>query len=120
MSLKTVAIDFDGVIHSYSKGWYDGSVYDKPVDGTEEALLYLLDNYSVFIFTSRDVNQVLEWMNKNFPGISVEIIQDETFWNKEGVIGITNKKLPAVAYIDDRAIRFTNWNETLELLESYK
>jgi hypothetical protein len=31
------------------------------------------------------------------------------FWNEKGVVGITSRKLAAIAYIDDRAVRFTNW-----------
>ena len=29
----------------------------------------------------------------------------------KNVVGITNKKFAAVAYIDDRALRFTNWRD---------
>ena len=34
---KQLAIDFDGVIHKSSKSFYDGTIYDEPVDGVEEA-----------------------------------------------------------------------------------
>jgi hypothetical protein len=33
-----VLVDFDGVIHRYSKGWGDGTVYDPPVAGARAAL----------------------------------------------------------------------------------
>ena len=33
-----IAIDFDGVIHKSSKGFFDGTVYDKPMEGVKEAL----------------------------------------------------------------------------------
>jgi len=36
---NTIAVDFDGVIHQYSKGWEDGSIYDKPVKGVRQALM---------------------------------------------------------------------------------
>ena len=36
-----VGVDFDGVVHKNSKGFFDGTVYDKPVEGIEELLKVL-------------------------------------------------------------------------------
>ena len=36
--LKNMAIDFDGVIHNFDKGWYDGTCYGDPLPGSIEAI----------------------------------------------------------------------------------
>lgn len=36
-----------------------------------------------------------------------------TFWDTRGVLLVTNRKLAARAYIDDRAIRFESWEQAL-------
>jgi hypothetical protein len=36
-----------------------------------------------------------------------------TFWNPRGQLLVTNRKLAAVAYLDDRAVRFTDWDQAL-------
>ncbi len=114
--MQTVAVDFDGVIHAYSKGWHDGTVYDEPVPGAVEALRTLMDTYAVFIHTARDIPQVSGWLTsrgftcwtESFPGI----IAPE-FWSRQGVLLVTNRKLPALCYIDDRAIEFRDWDQAL-------
>lgn len=142
---RTIAIDFDGVIHAYSKGWQDGSCYDKPVDGCFEAIQKLIaDGNSVFIFSTRKPKQIIEWMKNNcyesellhngighptdcdwsYPkyGFKVERIPFWTkFWNKRGVVGVTTRKLPAICYIDDRALKFEgNWQDTITQSTNFK
>ncbi|MBD3004513.1 hypothetical protein [Streptomyces sp. 5-10] len=107
----TVAVDFDGVIHAYSKGWHDGTIYDPPMQGALEGLCLLMEVHAVFIFTSRDAGQVAQWLTER--GFSCELDFDGTFWNKRGCLLVTNRKLPASAYLDDRAVPFTSWNQAL-------
>lgn len=141
---KTIAIDFDGVIHAYSKGWQDGSCYDKPVFGAFEAIQTLMSSgYSVFVFSTRKPKQIKRWLKENayesdyihngmggdpqdfcYPkfGFTVETIPFwKKFWNKKNVLGITKRKLPALAYIDDRAICFRGtWQTTIGDIVNFK
>lgn len=104
----TLAIDFDGVLHRYSKGWQGGEIYDTAVEGAQEALKKLSDRgYQIVIYTTRaetseDVDEIREWLRKE--GFSYR-----------GDYEITNKKPPAIAYIDDRAVRFTNWTDMTKM-----
>jgi hypothetical protein len=114
--VATVAVDFDGVIHAYSKGWHDGTIYDQPMPGALAALVKLLGQYSVMIFTTRRPAQVCRWFETVDLGVPVVADSDDElseFWDDRSRILVTNRKLPAVAYIDDRAIRFENWDQAL-------
>ncbi len=141
---KTIAIDFDAVIHKYSKGWQDGKCYDVPVEGVFEAIKLLFDvGYNVFVFSTRSPKQIKRWLKENtyetdyvhngmgadpedycFPifGFTVEIIPFyKKFWNKSRVLGITKRKLPAHCYVDDRALKFEgNWQKTLNDIQFFK
>lgn len=109
--MKTIAIGFDGVIHKYSKGWYDGTIYDEPVEGVLEAFsMFQALGFQIVVFTAREnLHDVHVW------------IQDKLFKpNAEGMrnpericFKVTNKKPVAFAYIDARGIRFTNWKDIL-------
>jgi hypothetical protein len=137
----TVAVDFDGVIHDYYKGWHDGTIYGSIIPGAVEALRELMEKYSVFIFTAREPEAVMPWLESH--GFDVTI--DERcgtclgsgdiesldglckpckgsgrlmFWNLRNQLLVTNRKLAAAAYIDDRGIRFESWEQALGDLQA--
>ena len=101
---KTLCIDFDGVIHAYSKGWQGGEIYDDLVPGTLEALRRLHVKYKLVCCTSRhNLDDVREYLLKHR---ILHLFED-----------VTNRKPAAVAYIDDRAIKFTgDWERAAQEL----
>lgn len=97
---KTLAVDFDGVIHAYTKGWNGGACYDDPSPGTLDALRELSKRYRLVVFTARhDLVAVAAWL--------------QTHRMAHYFDDVTNRKPAAVAYIDDRAVRFTDWDQAL-------
>lgn len=119
-SKRTIAVDFDGVIHQYSKGFMDGSIYDLPVEGARDAMKSMVDKgYRVVIFTTR--------LNPDFDrtGIETHAMRDsiKTWLKKYGFLvqvhyhELTNNKPPAIAYIDDKGIRFDNWLHVLQTVK---
>ena len=48
-----VAFDFDGVIHKYSKGWQDGSIYDESESTRFDAFAYIIWNSSIYFINQR-------------------------------------------------------------------
>lgn len=100
---KRISIDFDKVIHGYSHGWMDGTIYDVPIPGAIESIKLLQENnYEIVILTAKS----------NKPDRNKEI---RKWLKKYGIKGIkiTHTKFPSIAYIDDRAIRFTNWEDII-------
>lgn len=103
MRRKTIALDFDGVLHQYSKKWQDGSIYDPPIPHTKWALQKLAEEYDLIIFTCRTpIEDVEKWI-----------------YEQTGVkIPATNSKPHADMYLDDRGYHFTGcWVTALNEIE---
>lgn len=114
---KVIAIDFDGVIHSFEHGFHDGTIYGTPILGAKEALEHFAKNYTIILFTAKakpdrplingktGIELVWEWLKK---------------YNLDSYIyEITAEKPRAICYIDDKGIRFTNWEQTLKEFTKY-
>ena len=98
---RTICVDFDGVLHEYPAGILSyGHAGGRPVPGALRGMWELLSTgYHVVVLTARPVAAAARWIRENLgKGLL-------------GKITVTNRKPTALAYIDDRAIRFTNWND---------
>ena len=109
---NTIAIDFDGVIHKNSKGFHDGTIYDEPVVGVKKGLKQLSKMYKLVIYSCK--------ANPNRPLVNKETGTELIWrwlhkWNLDRYItDVTHTKPNAKYSIDDKAIKFINWNKTTQ------
>lgn len=115
---KTIAIDFDGVIHKSRKGFYDGTIYDDEVLDVCSSLEKLSKKYKIIIFTCKaNPNRPLI-DNKNGIELITEWLEEKKLlkYIDKIVWGKPNAKF----YIDDKGIRFDNWINTLKKIEYFE
>lgn len=121
MKIKTISIDFDGVIHTYDKGWSDGSIYGGLVPGAKEFLINShKKGHPIFIMSTRNPVQIYVWIQKQIPELTFGLVTQGTFFNRKDFIGITNIKLAADIYIDDRAYTFKGYFPDVDKFETYQ
>ena len=113
-----LGIDFDGVIHKNSKGFFDGTIYDDPIEGTEEALKKLSDKYTLICYTAKAKPDRMLINGRTGTELVWEWLKKHKF--DKYISKVTSEKPRAVAYIDDKAIRFNDWNHCFASLEAAK
>lgn len=106
----TVAVDFDGVLHSYSSPWINAhTIPDPPVPGALQWLHGILQDFDVVIYSTRcktwrGRRAVRRWIYDNA----------RSYWYESGIpsdrgledVKLSYEKPPALIYLDDRAWRF--------------
>jgi len=106
-----VCVDFDGTIAPFG----DKFGFPPPLPGAKEFLKYLRDEgYKIVIFTSR-LSTVWHASEGRDPahGIAQQVLYLRDYFDMYGLEAdsVTAEKIPAIAYIDDKAIEFiTKWS----------
>lgn len=114
---KTVCFDFDGVFHSYKRGWLGSdNIPDPPVELDQmkkelTKLKYELE-FDIVIFSTRcylieGKTAIWEWLEK---------------YELDGFINdITHEKPVACAYVDDRGITFDgHWSGLADKINEFE
>ena len=107
MYKKRFLVDLDGVLNEYGKEKFDENFIPEMKQGAEEFLQELSKEGELYLFTTRNPQFAKKWLKDN--GI------DKYFAD------VTNTKIPAFVYIDDRAICFKgDYNKTLQDIKNFK
>jgi hypothetical protein len=127
-STPILAVDFDGVLHSYTSGWKGArNIPDPPVDGAIEWLGSLVEDgesvcamaprfreFDVCIFSSRNryfggIRAMRKWLVKwGFPKDKLENLRFPLL------------KPPAFLLIDDRAHQFDGFFPSVAQMQGFK
>lgn len=116
---KNIAIDFDGVIHKCSKGYYDGTVYDEPIEGALESLKEIKKmGFNIIIFSCKSRSDRPSVNGKS----GTQMIWDwfERYGLKDLISDVVSEKPRAICFIDDKGYRFENWKDTINFVERLK
>lgn len=104
-----LCIDFDGVIHSYERGWQNGEIYGTVTPGFFEWAEKAARLFKLVIYSSRSKTEAGQL------AMSVWLVEQRKKWRDSGGKSETNEpvsfefadeKPPAFLTIDDRAIKF--------------
>jgi hypothetical protein len=105
-----LCIDFDGVIHSYDRGWQNGEIYGAVVPGFFEWAENVKEHFRLVIYSSRSTSdegviKMARWLHEQRSAWRIA-----TGFPNDGPapteFEFAHEKLPAFLTIDDRAICF--------------
>ncbi len=105
----TLCIDFDGVIHSYDRGWQDGVIYGTVVPGFFEWVERVRDRFKLVIYSSRSKS------DEGVIAMGKWLHEQRNAWIASGgernpteplSLEFAHEKPAAWLTIDDRAIQF--------------
>ena len=112
MHVPTVAVDFDRVLFTHEK-WNGHENFGTPLPGAKESLTRLREmGFKIMIWTTRNQPDIIENALNQY-GIPFDFINNNPNQPPE----INPSKPIANYYIDDRAVRFTDWEKVIQEIE---
>lgn len=108
---KTIAIDFDGVLHAYTTPWTKPEeIHDEPVPGAVEWVTEACSRFEVVVYSVRAETvpgreAMKAWLIRN--GFPRDVL-------------VMHEKPKAIVYIDDRAWRFEGTFPSLDDVAAFK
>lgn len=131
----TICIDFDGVIHSYERGWQGGEIYGTVVPGFFEWATKASKTMDLVVYSSRSKERegtlaMANWLISQAAAVGWQLTMpfDEDMrrirllhaWDANVIVlRFAHEKPAAWITIDDRAIRFTgDWADSALTVES--
>lgn len=96
----TICLDLDGVLANFSLATWTTGTFGPPMTGAVRATKELAERYTLVVLTARgddELPEIFDWCIEQGMPISA----------------VTNRKPPALAYVDDHAVHHDgNWEKT--------
>jgi hypothetical protein len=107
MTKPILCLDFDGVIHSYDRGWQDGNIYGTLVPGFLAWSMEVANHFRLIIYSSRSKEEdgpdrMRAFMQRQV----VDRLMPNEIDHWLSLFEFASEKPPAFLTIDDRAIQF--------------
>jgi len=111
-----IAIDFDGVIHKNSKGFFDGTVYDDPIENSLDSIKEISKKFDIIIFTAKASKDRPLINGKTGEEHVIDWLKKHSFY--QYIKDVVVEKPRAILYIDDKGYRFENWKKTINFVSN--
>lgn len=117
-----LCIDFDGVIHSYERGWQDGTIYGNVTPGFFDWVREVKQHFRLVIYSSRSKTKLGIAEIKNWLEDQIHNAYENPKPIHVGDFEFAHEKPAAFLTIDDRAITFNgDWSVLdVEFLRNFK
>ena len=115
MNKPILCLDFDGVIHSYERGWQNGAIYGTTTPGFWEWLEEANEFFKIVVYSSRSatpqgIHDMQMWLYREWRRWREN--GGKTVYTDPVELEFADKKPSAFLTIDDRGITFKgNWTD---------